>query len=166
MATVVHRMHVARIEEGNGQELGLDFVVYRAPGNAGWKEAWAVTEELIETMRRETVRQGAEFLVVTDTSGAQVDPDPAIAQTLAQALGVRDLLYPERRIAALGQKDGFAVLALAQPFEAYAKQRHRYLHGFKNTKLGAGHWNANGHRLAGELTAQKVCEMQSTLAGR
>jgi hypothetical protein len=27
--------------------------------------------------------------------------------------------------------------------------------------LGVGHWNADGHRLAGELIAQKICEMLS-----
>jgi hypothetical protein len=165
MVTVVHHKRVARIEEGNAQELGLDYIVYRPPTDAAWKDAWAVTDELLETMHRETVARGAEFLVVTDTSPSQVDPDPAVTQTLAQRVGVLDLLYPERRIASLGMKDDFAVLNLAQPFRAYAQQHHLYLHGFKNTKMGAGHWNEDGHRLAGELIAQKVCQMQSTRVG-
>jgi hypothetical protein len=34
---------------------------------------------------------------------------------------------------------------------ATAQQHHVYLQGFKNTKVGKGHWNEQGHRLAGEM---------------
>jgi hypothetical protein len=44
-----------------------------------------------------------------------------------------------------------------------AQQHHLYLQGFKNTTMGGGHWNANGHRLADEMIARKICEMQLTL---
>jgi hypothetical protein len=29
-----------------------------------------------------------------------------------------------------------------------------FLHGFENTELGWGHWNAQGHRLAAALIAR------------
>lgn len=165
MIAVVHRRHQARITEGYGGEPGLDDVVYRQPADATWKDAWAVTEELLETMHHDTVAKGAEFLMVTNTSGGQVDPDPAVVRALAERLDVPDLLYPDRRIAALGMNDDFAVLNLAQPLEAYAQQHHVYLHGFKNTTMGGGHWNVDGHRIAGKLIAQKVCQMQLAPAG-
>ena len=160
MIAVIHREHQARITNGKVGELGLDDVVYRPPSDAAWKDAWAVTEELLATMHHETVAKGAEFLVVTNTSGVQVDPNPAVVQALAERLGVPDLLYPDRRIAKLGVNDGFAVLNLAQPLEAYAQQHHVYLHGFKNTTIGGGHWNVDGHRIVGKLVAEKVCQMQ------
>jgi hypothetical protein len=162
LPTIIHRERQERIKEQYADGLGLDLVAFRPPSDAAWKNAWAVTERLLETIHWETKAHGAAFLVVTDTNPAQVDPDPAVAQALADRVGVPDLLYSERRIASLGAKDGFAVLNLAQPFAAYAQQRHLYLHGFKNTKMGGGHWNVEGHRLAGELVAHKVCRMQST----
>jgi len=56
------------------------------------------------------------------------------------------------------------VLNLAAPMQAYADEHHAFLAGFKSTKLGIGHWNAEGHRLAGELIAQKICRMLSERA--
>ncbi|HEX4210023.1 MAG TPA: hypothetical protein VHY56_06500, partial [Candidatus Binataceae bacterium] len=69
------------------------------------------------------------------------------------------LFYPDRRIAALGQRDGFAVLTLAEPLAQYAEQHHAFLHGFDNTPKGFGHWNAVGHAQAGRLITQKLCSM-------
>ena len=55
--------------------------------------------------------------------------------------------------------EGFQVLSLAPPMQAYADAHHTFLAGFNTTKLGVGHWNADGHRVAGELIAQKICAM-------
>jgi hypothetical protein len=38
-----------------------------------------------------------------------------------------------------------------------ADAERKYLHGFSNTILGFGHWNENGHELAGKLMAQQLC---------
>ena len=76
-----------------------------------------------------------------------------------QRLGVSDLWYPDQRIAALGERDGFQVLVLAPPMQAYAQQHHVFLHGFKNTKIGEGHWNELGHQVGGGLIATRLCEM-------
>ena len=32
-----------------------------------------------------------------------------------------------------------------------------YLYGFKDSKLGFGHWNDLGHRVAAELIAARLC---------
>jgi hypothetical protein len=31
------------------------------------------------------------------------------------------------------------------------------VHGFRNTRLGFGHWNKTGHALAAELIARRMC---------
>jgi hypothetical protein len=135
-------------------EAGLDTMVYIEPTDHLWKEAWRVTEGLIVQMRNEVREQGADFLVVTLTSGDQVDPDPSQRRASAKRLGVPDLLYPERRVATLGNLEGIPVLNLAQPFADYAEQHKVFLHGFKN---GGGHWNSKGHHLAGKLISEKIC---------
>jgi hypothetical protein len=43
--------------------------------------------------------------------------------------------------------------------QAYADAHHAFLHGFPNTRLGTGHWNADGHQVAGELIARKVRDL-------
>jgi hypothetical protein len=72
-------------------------------------------------------------------------------------LEISDLFYPDKRIQALGLRDGFRVLSLAAPFQRYAEERGVFLHGFANTALGKGHWNEDGHLLAGNLIAGELC---------
>jgi len=51
------------------------------------------------------------------------------------------------------------VLTLAEPLYRYAETHHAFLHGFANSKIGFGHWNAEGHREAGELIGERLCAM-------
>jgi len=138
-------------------EAGLDAMVYREPKDSVWKEAWEVTDGLIALMRGEAMAQGADFLLVTLSSGPQVHPDPALRRAFEKSLGVAHLFYPDFRIRDLGEREGFAVMNLAPVFQAYAERHHVYLHGFENSGVGMGHWNNEGHRLAGQLIAQKLC---------
>jgi hypothetical protein len=145
-----------------GSELGINDVIYKPPADQAWRDAWRVTEGLIEQMNREVKSHGAAFLVLTLSNGIQAWPDPAVRAKYMQRLSVSNLDYPDQRIQSLGTRDGFPVLALAPPLSAYAGQHHVFLHGFKNTSLGEGHWNELGHRLAGELIATKLCDMMGT----
>lgn len=138
----------------NPSEAGLDTMVYIKPTDQLWNEAWSVTEGLIIRIRNEARQREAGFLIVTLTNGDQVDPDPVLKRAAAKRLGVPDLLYPEKRIAALGNREGIPVLNLAEPFADYAERNKVYLHGFKN---GGGHWNSKGHHLAGKLISEKIC---------
>jgi hypothetical protein len=150
-----HRNHT----EALGDELGINDVIYKPPIDPVWRDAWHVTDGIIEEMNREVQSQGAAFLAVTLTNGIQVWPDPAVRAKYMQHLGVGDLFYPDQRIEALGTRDGFPVLVLSQPLQTYADEHHVFLHGFKNTKKGEGHWNELGHQVAGELIATKLCQM-------
>jgi len=72
-------------------------------------------------------------------------------------LGVKDLYYPDNRIKALGERDGFEVLNLAPSLLSYAEQNGVYLHGFVSD-LGSGHWNEKGHAIAAEILGRSFCE--------
>ena len=138
-------------------EVGLDAAVYVEPQDPAWKEAWAVTEGLLRLMRDDVREKGADFLTVTLSNSPQVHPDPAVRRAFEKRLGVPHLFYPDFRIRDLGQREGFAVLNLAPLFETVAGQQQMFLHGFDNSGLGKGHWNKEGHRLAGRLIAQELC---------
>ena len=137
-------------------ELGLDNLVYVEPQSAEWKEAWNVTEELIVTMRNEVVAKGAKFLVVTLSNGPQVAPSAEGRANFMRIFGVTDLFYPDNRIKALGGRENFDVLTLAPEMQSYATRNNVILHGF-DKNIGSGHWNLDGHRVAGDLLAQKLC---------
>jgi hypothetical protein len=143
------------------EEVGIDNLVYREPKDAVWEEAWAVTEELIKTMRAETESRGARFVVVTTSNAVQVVPDADMREQFMRRVGSSDLFYPDRRIKSLGEREGFRVLNLAPPLLAHAEEHRVFLHGFGESVGRNGHWNADGHRVAGRLVAQELCAMLS-----
>lgn len=138
-------------------ELGIDNMIYRQPADAVWHDAWTLTERLLVQMRDEVESRGARFLVVTLSNAIQVHPETRAREEFARRLGVGDLLYPELRIKALGARKGFDVLNLAPSLQSYAAQHKVFLHG-AGDQIGNGHWNAQGHALAGQIIAQKLCE--------
>lgn len=140
-------------------ESAINYNIYKPPTDPVWADAWRVTEGLVVAVNEDATRHGAMFLAVTEDTGIQVWPDPAVRERFARHLGVPDLFYPDRQIEELGARDGFAVLAMAPQLQAYAQSHHQFLHGFKNTPMGFGHWNATGHAEAGRLISQRLCAM-------
>lgn len=139
------------------EELGTDNLVYLEPNNVVWNDAWRVTEGLIVQMRNEVTAHGAKFVVVTLSNGPQVLPDPASREGFKNRFGITDLFYPDNRIKSLGTREEFPVVTLAPELQEFAERNQVFLHGF-GEDLGNGHWNATGHRVAGELIAKKLCE--------
>ena len=139
-----------------GHEPGMSDQIYQKPTTKDWQEAWRVTEGVLVEMRDEVVQKGARFFVVALSNSIQVNPNPAVRQTYARALGVPDLFYPDHRLAGFCQEHHIPVLLLAPSFQEYATRHQVYLHGFGKT-LGKGHWNQQGHRLAGKTIAAWLC---------
>ncbi len=138
-------------------ELGSYHKIYTPPGDAAWRDAWLVTEALLSRFNDEVKAGGARFAVMTVTMPEQVHPDPAVRADLERRLGVADLLYPDRSIVDIGQRHGFPVIPLAEPLQAIASRDRAYLHGFKNTVMGEGHWNELGHRTAARVLSDQIC---------
>jgi lysophospholipase L1-like esterase len=142
----------------NANELGLDNLIYSEPTDAARQEAWRVTEGLLRLMRDEVRGRGAQFMVVTLSAGVQVHPRPEARAAFLARVGATDIFYPDMRLKSLGDREGFPVLTLAPSLQQYAEQRQVFLHGFGN-RIGNGHWNSTGHRVAGELLAQRMCAL-------
>ena len=141
-------------------EPGLDEQVFVEPKDAKWREAWDITDHLVEATNEETKSHGARFLLAILSTPGSVYPDAQLRARYAASLGVHSLFYPEHRLEALGARDGFEVLALAPAMQRVADEKHVYLHGFPNTKPGFGHWNEAGHALAADLIARDLCGKQ------
>lgn len=142
-------------------ERAINYDIYKPPADRAWADAWQVTEALISVTHDEVARHHAMFLAVTEDTGIQVWPDPQTRKRFEEKLGVSDLFYPDRRIAELGRRNQFEVLTLAPVLQSYAETHHVFLHGFKNTPMGFGHWNEAGHEQAGRAIAAKLCKMLS-----
>ncbi|HVE55196.1 MAG TPA: SGNH/GDSL hydrolase family protein [Pyrinomonadaceae bacterium] len=146
-----------QISTVRAEDVGIDNLIYRAPDEAVWQEAWRVTEGLLVEMRSEVESKNAKFLVVTLSNGIQVFPEAQPRQAFLEKIGASDIFYPDTRIKNLGVRENFTVYNLAPELQVYAEQNKVFLHGF-GANLGNGHWNMEGHRIAGEKLSQKLCE--------
>jgi hypothetical protein len=144
------------------EPVGINRMVLAAPSVPKWEHAWATTESILAQLHREVEAEGARFLVVTLTMGPQVHPEAAMRERLREGLDVPDLFYPDDRVKQVGEAEGFPVLTLARSFQERAEATGTYFHGFENTRLGTGHWNAAGHRLAAELIAAEIDRLTQT----
>lgn len=134
-----------------------ELLVHNTATDPEWEEAWQLTEGLIRSIHNEAIAKKANFAVVTVTTALQVNPDPNVRHA-QEVSGLTDWFYPEKRLAALGEREGFTTINLGQSFQAYAEQNNVCLHGFDNTFRCDGHWNALGHQLAGEIVAKTLCQ--------
>lgn len=160
---VKDRLPAPRAAPAGGQadavafEAGIDNAVYGEPATTAWRDAWNVTEALLAQLDREVRAAGARLFVVTLSSGIQVHPDPAARRQFEASVSGRDLSYPDRRIESAASRIGVDSIVLAPEMRERAERDKVYFHGFANTRLGTGHWNAAGHRAAAELVAMRLC---------
>lgn len=160
----VRKMKQAASQARDVAELGINQDVYAPPVNDAWRDAWRITEGLLAKTAHEAEAGGARFAVAVVTMSEQVQPDPAVRAAIERQLGVPNLLYAEERVAEFGARRGYPVIRLAQPLQAVATRDRVYLHGFKNTVMGQGHWNEQGHRAAATVIARELCALASTPA--
>ncbi len=143
----------------HGVELGLSDLIYGPPIDAVWREAWRVTDDEVDLMNREVKAHGALFLVATLATGIQDDPNPKSRGRYMKMVHSDNLFYPDDHIRELGEERGFAVINLPKPMQEYAEAHKVFLHGFANTTPGSGHWNVEGHRVAGSLLSEHIRQL-------
>lgn len=135
------------------------YALYRPPADRAWKRAWRATEATIAAAARASRAAGARFLMVTLSNAEQVYPFRNVREAFRTGVGAPDLFYPDRRLAAFAEKEGFPHLALAPVLRVQADATGVFLHGYPNTRIGTGHWNVLGHEAAGRIMAGAVCRL-------
>lgn len=141
----------AKVVELGLAEPGLSTWVYSQPAGDDHQAAWRVTEKLVSQLNDEISATGAKFFLVSLTNAIQVHPKAASREMFAKLLNIDDVVYPDRRIEQHCHDHGIPVLSLVPGMQDYAQDHDEFLHGFENTTLGQGHWNAAGHHVASEL---------------
>lgn len=148
-----------------GAELGLDSAVYLPPTDPDWQKAWRITEALLRMVRDEAEAAGAGFVLATLSTGIQVHPDETVRRRFADALGVDDLFYPDRRLEAFAAREGMRAVILAPELRAWAEAHDTCVHGFVGAVPCGGHWNEHANRLAADRIAKAVCAELAEGAG-
>jgi hypothetical protein len=117
-----------------------------APASA---EGWATTKALIKELNREVKADLAELIVVSLTSPEQVWPQ--------RQRRPKDAFAREKRLGVILKDLKVPYIALAPDMQQRADAKNLSLHGFPNQQPGIGHWNTNGHHLAADVLAKKLC---------
>jgi hypothetical protein len=138
------------------EQPGLDNQVFLPPASPDWVAAWDVSEALIEAAADAAHSAGAAFAMTTLSNPLQVLPDPAERQRIAQSLGVADLTYPDRQLAAFAAGHSLTDVPLVEPMAAYAAEHHAALHG-TDPQEPIGHWNALGNQVAADTLTRGLC---------
>jgi len=157
VAAGTNYMRYGNIDGLSPTGMGLSPVLYRDPDNPAWQDAWRVSEDLIAQMQQEVSARGSKFLLLTLSSSIQVDPSPAERQRLMQRVGITDIFYPDHRIQQFAVSRGIPVLTLAPYLQKYAEENQVAVHGQRSADH-QGLLNELGHKVAGQLVAQKVCD--------
>jgi hypothetical protein len=144
-------------------EIGLGTAVFQATHSQQWEQAWLVTEALLAEMNNMVRERGAKFVVATVPAALEVTPDRARRQEIERRLGIDNFFYPDERIARIGAKWVFPVYGLTKELQELAERQRMFLHGFRNTKLGFGHLNEQGHEVVAKLLAAKMCPLDEKL---
>ena len=124
-------------------------------------EAWGLTEATLARVAEEVAAHDRDFLLVVTTSGHQVHPDPEYLKRRLEITKTSDLYYWNKRISSFAADKGIEQVSLAEPFVTYANKKQTCLHGFENSVPCGGHWNSQGHLIAGQLVADAICNLLS-----
>lgn len=131
---------------------------FKEPKDANWQEAWSITENLLSLMNDEVKQKGAKLVVGLIGTPEQVHKEENLRIAYQQQHQITDLYYPNKRIKALADKAGFTIVDFTETFANYAKQNQECLHGFTPAANCGGHWNQIGHKIAGNMLSQQLCQ--------
>jgi hypothetical protein len=135
---------------GVANDHSMDWGVYDADLPDPWPDAYRTTLRVIWASRELAGRHGMEFLAMTIGSVAMVEDrwDELFSNYPEAKRMALDFRRPFKVLADLGDREGFAVINLAEAFRQdflSSKTSRSWPHD--------GHWNASGHRFAAQIIA-------------
>ena len=130
-----------------------DFAVYQKTETPEYAKAWAITQALLQKMKKETEQHGAQFLVFYIPARIEAYPEEWRSDHLPADY---DPDIVRERLSQLCKTEGISYIDPSDRFlEAARSSQLYYLHDL--------HWNAAGHRLAGEILAGHLQNSASLL---
>lgn len=145
----------ARMAAPDQLNAGLEPGVYGPPTSDAWRNAWTVTERLIEAIADSARAAAADPWLAILPTPVQVFADDDVRDTFAKSLDLDHLAYPQDRLVALANLIDVPAVPLTEPLRTVAKAEGINLHG--NGQFAGGHWNARGHAAAAEILTAQLC---------
>lgn len=121
-----------------------EFGVYEASDRTSFRRAWAITQDLLRRMKQETAQRGARFVVFYVPTRVELSPEE---WKNSQIPANFDPYEVDNRLEEICKIEGVEYIDPSERFRAAIKNRSLYY-------LHDPHWNAAGHRLAGEILAE------------
>lgn len=153
------RMKAGRSKRAN-VEIGLDPQLYTPPQSQEWKDAWTITESLVKAFHVQCDNAGAKCVVLTLSNPIQVHPFEESRRQFKERHGIESLFYPDDRLISFCSENQISCFQISRTLfrEAAGSDPPVYFHGFKNTEMGTGHWNEQGHSRVSELLSNYLLE--------
>jgi hypothetical protein len=150
---------VARAHESVVPPLDAEREVYLNEVGDDWKQAWEITEALLDRVRETADAAGAPLLVVAAPTEWQTYADlwPRLVGTGSQAQRRYSPSAPNARLAEMAQRRGVHLFDLGPDFRAEA-DRGGPLVIFRKD----GHWTEHGHGVAAQAIASEIVAGQAT----
>jgi hypothetical protein len=144
--------------QGNAvaEDIPMAMYLYAVDYSPEWEEAWTITRAIITQLKREVEADGARLAVVLLPDRHQVEGDYlawALRTYPAMQSQVWDLDKPNCIMREFLAQEGIPVMEMLDEFRTRTDETGQPLYYPKD-----GHWNVEGHHLAGELLAEKLCQ--------
>ncbi len=150
----------AQSDETQWSEQGIGDWIYLPPKTTHQQSAWAITEKLIIELKNQVESSGATFVLTVFGPGIEVHPDAEIRNGYIQSIGAQNLAYATNRLEQLALRENFAIIPLQKILREYAEKNTLYVHSFDQS--GKGHWNTDGHAIAGQKIGAEICTYSVT----
>jgi hypothetical protein len=139
--------------------------IYQPPKDEAWVTAWQVTEALIAAMDKTAREHGTHFMLMTLSNPLQVTPDAALRQKTCDELGVKDLKYPDRRLAAFAHAHDIPCVTLVDGLAKFAADHNINPHFYTPERPGV-HYRASTHNFIAREVGQAIEKLERLKVSR
>ncbi|MEW5727607.1 MAG: SGNH/GDSL hydrolase family protein [Pseudomonadota bacterium] len=127
------------------------------PRTAAEETLWRLAEAVIAELAQEVEASGARLWLTTTATRLAIDPDPRKREAWTARTGWPAPEYARHRLGGFAAAHGIPYVSVNDELRAYAERTGKNLEFFDKKQVAHGHWNRDGHRIAGETVARAVC---------
>ncbi len=145
-------------EPDRSLEIPALYGVYLKKYNNAIRRAWETTESIINTLKEETDSSGSDLLIFYVPSRASIYPDYRSGTERKYRLSEKDwdIELVGRQLSEICKRNDIDLINTTHRFKTEAEQLNKS--GKRLYYVIDGHWNVNGHRLAGRILAEYIEE--------
>ncbi len=136
------------------QNDGLVDLAQRQKHEQELENSWMLTQKLIKLFQNETLKANAGFTVLSIPHSSLLLPERDKVQNSRHLSRQEYYQQINKNFLQFTGKENISTVSLANELRPYTEN---YLYGFKNNKLGRGHFSEYGHEKVSEILAKHLC---------